>query len=45
MGVQTDQKMQQANRVRDFMNWQTQIQMPEYGPELDRLLFNTALYG
>ena len=45
MGVQTDQKMQQANRVRDFMNWQTQIQMPEYGPELDRLLFHTALYG
>ena len=45
MGVQTDQKMQQANRVRDFMNWQTQVQMPEYGPELDRLLFHTALYG
>ena len=27
------------------MNWQTQIQMPEYGPELDRLLFHVALYG
>jgi len=45
MGVQSDQKLQQANRVRDFMNWQTQVQMPEYGPELDRLLFHVALYG
>ena len=45
MGVQTEQKLAQANRVRDFMNWQTQTQMPEYGPELDRLLFHVALYG
>ena len=45
MGVQTEPKMQQANRIRNFMNWQTQIQMPEYGPELDRLLFHVALYG
>lgn len=37
--------MEQANRVRHFMNYQTQIQMPEYGPELDRLLFYVALYG
>ena len=45
MGVETEPKMQQANRIRNFMNWQTQIQMPEYGPELDRLLFHVALYG
>ena len=39
------QKQEQASRVRQFMNWQTQIQMPEYGPELDRLLFYVSLYG
>ena len=45
VGAQTPQKMEQANRVRHFMNYQTQIQMPEYGPELDRLLFYVSLYG
>jgi len=45
VGSQTPQKMEQANRVRHFMNYQTQIQMPEYGPELDRLLFYVSLYG
>jgi hypothetical protein len=45
VGLQTQQKMEQANRVRHFMNYQTQVQMPEYGPELDRLLFYVALYG
>ena len=45
VGIQNQQKMEQANRVRHFMNYQTQIQMPEYGPELDRLLFYVALYG
>ena len=45
MGTQTQQKLEQANRVRQFLNWQTQFQMPEYGPELDKLLFNVALYG
>jgi len=45
MGVQTQQKLEQANRVRQFLNWQTQTQMPEFGPELDKLLFHVALYG
>ena len=45
IGLDTMQKQEQANRVRQFMNWQTQIQMPEYGPELDRLLFYVSLYG
>ena len=45
IGVDTLQKQEQASRVRQFMNWQTQIQMPEYGPELDRLLFYVSLYG
>ena len=45
MGVNTQPKMEQANRVRQFLNWQTQMQMPEYGPELDKMLFHVALYG
>ena len=45
MGTQTQDKLEQANRVRQFLNWQTQVQMPEYGPELDKMLFNVALYG
>ena len=45
LGVQSQQKLEQANRVRQFLNWQIQTQMPEYGPELDKLLFHVALYG
>ena len=45
IGAQTPQKAEQANRVRHFLNYQTQLQMPEYGPELDRLLFYVGLYG
>ena len=45
MGTQTQEKLDQANRVRQFLNWQTQTQMPEYGPELDKMLFHVALYG
>ena len=45
IGAQTPQKTEQANRVRHFLNYQTQLQMPEYGPELDRLLFYVGLYG
>lgn len=45
MGIQTTDREQQAKRVREFMNYQTTMQMTEYGPELDRLLFYTALYG
>jgi len=37
MGTQTQEKLDQANRVRQFLNWQTQTQMPEYGPELDKI--------
>jgi hypothetical protein len=45
MGAQTPEKQEQANRVRDFMNYQTKIMMPEYGTQLDKLLFYAALYG
>lgn len=45
MGNQTTQRLQQAKRVADFMNYQTTCVMTEYGPELDRLLFQLALFG
>lgn len=45
MGVPNDEKDKQANRVRNFMNYQTTCLMPEYEHELDKLLFYTALYG
>ena len=45
MGTQTQEKLDQSNRVRQFLNWQTQTQMPEYRPELDKMLFHVALYG
>ena len=45
MGTQTQEKLDQSNRVRQFLNWQTQTQMPEYGPQLDKMLFHVALYG
>lgn len=45
MGDKTREREQQAFRVRDYMNYQTTVLMSEYGPELDRLLFSTALYG
>ena len=45
VGPTTKEKQDAAQRVRDFMNYQTTMQMPEYGPQLDRLLFHTALYG
>ena len=44
-GAQTPQKLQQAQRVREYMNFQTTQEMPEYGPELDRLLFYVGLFG
>ena len=34
-----------ANRVKEFMNWQTQEQMVEYVDEKERLLFYYALIG
>jgi len=35
----------QAERVKDFTNYQIQEQMPEYGPEHDRMLFHQAFAG
>ena len=36
---------QQAQRVKDFMNYQLMINMKEYEPEFDQMLFNLPLAG
>jgi hypothetical protein len=45
LGVQTPEKVQQATRVKDFMNYQIMEQMREYEPEFDQMLFNLPLAG
>jgi hypothetical protein len=45
LGMPTPEKVDQANRVRDFMNYQIMDQMKEYEPEFDQMLFNLPLAG
>jgi hypothetical protein len=45
IGVQTPEKTQQSNRVKDFMNYQLMDQMKEYEPEFDQMLFYLPLAG
>jgi len=45
IGVNTPEKTQQANRVKDFMNYQIMDQMTEYEPEFDQMLFYLPLAG
>ena len=45
MGAQNPAKEQQANRVKDFMNYQIMDQMKEYEPEFDSMLFHLPLAG
>ena len=45
MGKTTDPKIQQANRVKNFMNYQITYKMQEYDPEMDQLLFYLPLSG
>src|SRR5210317_64569 len=45
IGLQTPEKVQQASRVKDFMNYQIMDQMKEYEPEFDQMLFNLPLAG
>ena len=45
MGTMTDPKMDQANRVKNFMNFQLTYKMEEYDPEMDQLLFYLPLSG
>ena len=45
VGVSTPEKTQQANRVKDFMNYQIMDVMKEYEPEFDQMLFYLPLAG
>ena len=45
LGVPTAEKTDQANRVKDFMNYQIMDQMKEYEPEFDSMLFHLPLAG
>ena len=45
MGVSDPIKEQQAQRVKNFMNYQLMDQMEEYEPEFDQMLFYLPLSG
>ena len=45
LGEETQPKQDQANRVKDFMNYQIMDQMKEYEPEFDQMLFYLPLSG
>jgi len=45
IGKQTDKKVEQAQRVQDFMNYQVTNQITDYFNELDQLLYYLALAG
>ena len=45
LGVSNPAKEQQAQRVKDFMNYQILDQMKEYEPEFDQMLFHLPLAG
>ena len=45
IGVQTPEKTQQSNRVKDFMNYQLMGKMKEYEADFDQMLFYLPLSG
>ena len=45
VGVQTPEKTQQSNRVKDFMNYQLMDKMKEYEADFDQMLFYLPLSG
>ena len=45
IGVETPQKNDQADRVKEFMNYQLMDVMKEYEPEFDQMLFYLPLSG
>ena len=45
VGEPNDETEEQARRVKQFMNYQIQEQMPEYFPDLDQMLFQLPLVG
>ena len=45
VGKITEQTEDQAQRVKEFMNYQLMVNMKEYEPEFDQMLFNLPLSG
>ena len=45
LGKSTPERDMQANRVKNFMNYQLTEQMPEYFDEFERMLFHLPLIG
>ena len=45
LGKSTPQREMQANRVKNFMNYQLTEQMPEYFDEFEKMLFHLPLIG
>ena len=45
IGKVTDKKLDQSQRVQDFMNFQITQEIPDYFNELDQMLFYLALAG
>ena len=45
IGEATDELEEQATRVKDYMNYQITQDMPEFFPDLDKMLFHLPLVG
>lgn len=45
LGPKTDEKLLQAQRVRDHMNYQLNTEMEEYFPDMERLLLYLPIVG
>ena len=45
MGVSTPEKIQQSQRVEDYMNYEVMNKMTDYEPDFDQLLFYLPLAG
>ena len=45
IGEENTQVLQQADRVKNFMNYQITYEMEEYDPELDQMLFYLPITG
>lgn len=45
IGEETPEKLEKAQRKRDYMNWQLTKQMPEFRPQLEQLLIQEPMAG
>jgi hypothetical protein len=45
IGEPNEQRMEQASRVRNYMNYQIMEAMPEYFPDMDQMLLHLPLAG